>query len=130
MRVLGSIALLYYAFGVFMLQGDFNVIGRISAMYAHCKATEDKDMQWMDFVTDHLVCFDALVDGHPPGDDQRPHRSLPTKEYATSGPVLAINEQVPSSHVLVVPAMVRNYPGEVDLYHFDPVALVFRPPNA
>ncbi|MEO8588857.1 MAG: hypothetical protein ABI432_05765 [Flavobacteriales bacterium] len=130
MRILSSIALFYYAFGVFVLQGDFNILGRVSAMYAHCKATEDKDLTWVDFITDHLVCFDALVDNHPQGDEQRPHRSPPTNEYAGTAPLFEVTGPLPACDRVLIPATDRTYPAEVDLYHFDPVDPVFRPPNA
>lgn len=130
MRAIGSIVLVYYAFGVFLLQGDFNVLGRISEMHDHCKATEDRDMTWVDFITDHLACFDALVDSHPPGDEQRSHNPLPTKEYAGPQPVFAITEPLRVQDRVFAPAMDRAYPGTEDLYRFDPVDLVFRPPNA
>ncbi|HMC96582.1 MAG TPA: hypothetical protein VKG92_02950 [Flavobacteriales bacterium] len=129
MRILASLALLYYALGVFVLQGNFSVLGGISAMYDHCKTTEDKDLTWADFITDHLVCFDALVDNHPPGDDQRPHRSPPVNEYAGTAPLFTIAQSLPLDGHFFIPTTDRNYPVAVDLYRFDPLDLVFRPPN-
>jgi|GEM_PF-2100480 len=129
MRSLSTLALIYYAFGAFVLHGDFNILGRISSMYAHCKATEDKDLQWFDFITDHLVCFDALVDDHPPSDEQRPHRPLPTKVCSTTNPMF-VNEPLRGSPQMVAPVKERNFPQEVDLYHHIALDTVFRPPNA
>ena len=43
----------WYTLGVFILGGDFTLVGDLRGMYAHCKATEDKDMNWIDFITDH-----------------------------------------------------------------------------
>ena len=67
--------LLYYALGTFVLpMGDFSIVSKLPKMYAHCKATEDCDMNAVDFVTDHLLNFDSLFDAHEHGDDQKPHQ--------------------------------------------------------
>ena len=42
-------------------------------MYRHCKATEDKDMTPLDFITDHLVNIDGIFDKHDNGDEQKSH---------------------------------------------------------
>ena len=66
---------LYYCFGATLLpKGDFAVILELPAMYQHCKATEDKDMNIVDFVTDHLINIDCLFDAHDNNDAQKPHQ--------------------------------------------------------
>ena len=52
---------------------DFSVLKDIPEIYSHCKATEDKDMAPLDFITDHLVNIDGIFDHHDNGDDQKPH---------------------------------------------------------
>lgn len=42
-------------------------------MYRKCKATEDKDMTPIDFITDHLLNIDGVFDKHDNGDEQKPH---------------------------------------------------------
>ena len=53
--------------------GDFSMLNELPEMYSHCKATEDKDMTPLDFITDHLVNIDGLFDKHENGDKQKPH---------------------------------------------------------
>jgi len=53
--------------------GDFSMLKEIPEMYRHCKATEDKDMTPLDFITDHLINIDGLFDKHENGDAQKPH---------------------------------------------------------
>ena len=56
-----------------MPMGDFSSITDLPAMYRNCKATEDKDMTPLDFITDHLVDIDCIFDAHENGDEQKPH---------------------------------------------------------
>ena len=66
--------LIYYTFGTISLpMSDFSTLSDLPKMYDHCKATEDKDMTVIDFVTDHLVNIDSLFDNHDNGDEQKPH---------------------------------------------------------
>src|SRR5437868_5797201 len=58
--------------------GDFSALKDLPGMYRHCKATEDKDMTPLDFLTDHLVNIDGIFDKHDHGDAQRPHNPPPT----------------------------------------------------
>jgi len=59
--------------------GDFAALKDIPEMYRHCKATEDKDMTLLDFITDHLVNIDRFFDKHDNGDEQKPHDPSPTQ---------------------------------------------------
>jgi len=66
----------YYLFGIFCLPiGDFSVLKNLPIMYQQCKATEDKDMTPLDFLTDHLVNIDSVFDNHANNDEQKPHTS-------------------------------------------------------
>jgi hypothetical protein len=66
----------YYLLGSTLLPcGDFAFLEKIPAMYRNCKATEDKDMTPLDFITDHLVNFDCWFDAHDKGDLQKPHQT-------------------------------------------------------
>ncbi|MEW5677001.1 hypothetical protein ABGT15_11870 [Flavobacterium enshiense] len=72
--------LLYYTVGTFILpMGNFSILPKLPSMYAHCKATEDCDMDALDFITDHLLNFDGIFDTHEEGDDQKPHRPIQTQ---------------------------------------------------
>ncbi|WP_133242681.1 hypothetical protein [Flavobacterium psychrotolerans] len=76
MRKSASIVLLlYFLLGIFFLpMGDFSVLKDIPDMYRNCKENEDKDMTFVDFITDHLVDMDAIFDKHDKGDEQKPHK--------------------------------------------------------
>lgn len=120
------LALLYYSAGSLLLPlADFSFIPELPEMYSHCKTTEDKDMDLMDFVTDHLMNIDGMFDKHEAGDDQRPHKPL---DHSTGAQLVfvplafacefnAISE--PSSHILYFTE---------SKYHFDFAGDVFRPP--
>lgn len=64
----------YFLLGQMLLpNGDFAVLPNLPAMYAHCQATEDKDLTIVDFITDHLINVDGVFDAHDDGDEQKPH---------------------------------------------------------
>ena len=67
----------YYTLGSTLLPlGDFSRLVDLPEMYRHCKNTEDKDMTFVDFITDHLIDIDGLFDKHDHGDKQKPHTPL------------------------------------------------------
>jgi len=69
--------LAFYSFGIFCLpMGDFSSLNELTEMYHHCKATEDKDMTLIDFITDHLINVDCIFDKHENGDKQKPHNPI------------------------------------------------------
>jgi hypothetical protein len=59
---------------LFLPEGDFSLLTQLPALYQHCKATEDPDMDFIDFITDHLINIDGIFDKHLAGDDQKPHQ--------------------------------------------------------
>lgn len=76
-RVSATLLLVYFFAGtLFLPQGNFSALEDIPAMYHHCKATEDKDMTPIDFITDHLINIDGLFDKHDNGDEQKPHTPI------------------------------------------------------
>lgn len=73
-KAINIFLLAFYSFGTFCLpMGDFSALQDLPEMYQHCKATEDKDMTPLDFLTDHLINIDGLFDKHNNGDEQKPH---------------------------------------------------------
>ena len=97
-------------------------------MYSHCKATEDKDMTPVDFVTDHLVNIDCLFDKHDNGDRQKPHTPISLTHKQTQTFFLS---QTPS---------VREVLGSVTVikiaffyqcsYYFNVPSYIFHPPSS
>ncbi len=118
---------LYYLFGNLCLPGgDFSFLVDIPPMYKHCKATEDKDITFFDFITDHLINFDELFDSHNNGDEQKPHQP-PAKTvnsfqqpvfYATN--ILSNNPEFKTLKI--------NYYFLESKHIFDYKNFVFRPP--
>lgn len=75
----GILAILscYFLLGCMLLpNGDFSLLPEISLMYHQCQATEDKDMNVLDFITDHLINIDGIFDKHDNGDKQKPHTAF------------------------------------------------------
>ncbi len=128
-RISAHILLAYYLIGTLLLpHGDFRSLADLTTLYQHCKATEDADMTPLDFITDHLTCFDALVDNHPPADEQRPHTPLPQMHAST--PVFAEVRPVTTPLFFVTTSVDIPFLAITDLYRFDHSSLVFRPPSA
>ena len=126
-RAIPLFMLLYYTGGALLLPGgNFSVLREIPAMYAHCKATEDKDLTPLDFITDHLTCFDALTDTHPPGDEQRSH--TPPPDVRGNMPSL-IEAHTSTAHLSApISCSTLELLERPDLYRHSHSQLVFRPP--
>jgi hypothetical protein len=51
LKLIGIIFFSFYFFGNILLPlGDFSILPDLPKMYAHCKATEDKDLTLIEFV--------------------------------------------------------------------------------
>ncbi len=71
----GIFLISFFCFGAIVLpDADFSVIKELPKMYQNCKETEDNDMTFVDFITDHLVNIDGFFDKHDKGDEQKPHK--------------------------------------------------------
>ena len=128
-RIAAHIVLFYYLLGTLLLpHGDFRSLADLSALYEHCKTTEDPDMTPLDFITDHLTCFDALVDSHPPRDEQRSH--TPPARLHQNAPVVAEVRAIASPMLVIAPVLDIPFCATTDLYRFHHSSLVFRPPLA
>ena len=74
-RFIASFTIMFFCFGTILLpNGDFSIIKELPEMYHNCKQTEDQDMTFVDFITDHLVNIDGCFDNHDKGDQQKPHK--------------------------------------------------------
>src|ERR1700722_15030225 len=75
-RLLGIILFSYFLSGTLLLpQGDFSTLPDLPRMYAHCKETEDHDLDIPDFIEEHLLMMDDLM-GEPPDPQDRPHQPI------------------------------------------------------
>ena len=127
LRAFTRLLLIYFALGTFMLpQSDFSILLDLPSMYRHCKATEDKDMDFIDFITDHLINIDGIFDKHHKGDDQLPHTPFP---YHTmeSIPFLSKNDL---QYEITKPQFVikTNSPTLKNSYSYKYVSSIFHPP--
>ena len=123
--------LIYYTFGTICLpMSDFSTLSNLPKMYEHCKATEDKDMNVLDFLTDHLVNIDSLFDNHDNGDEQKPHKTVDFTIHHTVCQMFQEiktiefknNTQFVASHQI----KISNY--KKAFYSFNIMASIFRPP--
>ncbi|MEZ4804631.1 MAG: hypothetical protein R2852_03890 [Bacteroidia bacterium] len=74
MRVLASVLIAFFSFSAFCLpSGDYSYLPQLPQMFKQCKAHEDKDLNLIDFISDHLINFDCLIDKHTGSDHQKPH---------------------------------------------------------
>ena len=121
---------LYFSLGtIFLPMSDFSVIENLPKMYANCKATEDKDMTPIDFITDHLVNIDSLFDKHNHGDEQKPHKNIDftlhhsiTSFFQEITTIEFHNNKTAISNAVQIP----DY--ENSLYFHNPISSLFRPP--
>lgn len=118
--------LFYYALGsVILPSSDFSILPKLPSLFAHCKATEDKDMTILDFITDHLMNIDGVFDAHEQGDDQKPHQPFDCK---ISNALICIVFNPISSVISVNEIKVENVFITNTNYKFDFVGNIFRPP--
>jgi hypothetical protein len=54
-------------------EADFSLLAQLPALYRHCKAIEDPDMDSIDLITNHLINIDGIFDKRLPGDNQKSH---------------------------------------------------------
>jgi hypothetical protein len=128
-KAVNILVLAFYTFGSFCLPlGDFSMLTGLPQMYRHCKATEDKDMNPLDFVTDHLLNIDGLFDKHDNGDEQKPHTPVPFHHHGqtivTIVPCL-IFSVAPFQHTAIKPITPSD-----NFHPSDYISKILRPPIA
>lgn len=128
--ILTNLLFTFYSFGtIFFPMSDFSVIGNLPKMYAHCKATEDKDMTPLDFVTDHLINIDSLFDKHDKGDEQKPHKNNDfTFHHSTTCFFQEVNTIAFNNIKLLISSTVLIPDYENSLYFHNLIFSIFRPP--
>lgn len=120
------LTLVYYSIGSLVLPAsDFSIIPELPQLYSHCKATEDKDMNFADFITDHLINIDGIFDQHKNGDEQKPHKN---QEHQINSTFVFLPSQVS----IPLTTKITTSPDKIQFadtkYCFDFVGNVFRPP--
>ncbi len=126
-RIISLLILSYYlTVSLCLPQGDFSAVMDLPQMYRHCKATEDKDMTPIDFITDHLINIDCLFDKHNNGDEQKPHAPVQfhhqqSQNYFTTSELKVMQNNF-SALEDVAPAIEEN------IFFSDILKIIFRPP--
>lgn len=75
-KTLVIILFAYFVAGaMFLPEGDFSTLPDMPKMYASCKL-EDPEMSLPDFISEHLLAIDGLIDddGAEPG--EKPHKPI------------------------------------------------------
>ena len=105
-------------------EANSSLLAQLPALYTHCKTTEDADMNFIDFITDHFI----IIDKHFRGDNQKPHQPFQFHHHQhantfiqaalqtdISGPVVQLNHfKLPKNKT----------------FHSSYIAYVFHPPDA
>lgn len=72
--------LAFYTFGTFFLpMGDFAVLKDLPEMFRHCKATEDRDLNVLEFMAEHVTPIGQLIEAaeHESEEDgDKPHEPI------------------------------------------------------
>ena len=120
-----ALLLFYFAAGTLLLpQGDFAALPDLPKMYAHCKATEDSDLDIFDFVEEHLLMLDDLM-GETPEPQDKPHQ--PVQFHHIFAPVTVAVRQIAIAKAPLVTEKIQA-PILNEVYLSDYPASVFRPP--
>ena len=125
-KLICILTLVYYSIGSLILPAsDFSIIPELPHLYSHCKATEDKDMNFSDFITDHLMNIDGIFDKHEKGNEQKPHKNF---EHQINSTFVFLPSQVsiPLTNKFTFSSDKIKFAD--NKYYFDFVVNVFRPP--
>jgi hypothetical protein len=107
--------------------GDFSLLTDLPEMYRHCKATEDKDMTAIDFITDHLVNIDELFDNHQNGDEQKPHQPIQNNHHGLT--TASFISEFTFSITQFQPTIEKPLFSSVNFFRSDYFSKIFRPPT-
>jgi hypothetical protein len=108
--------------------GDFSQMADLHSMYDHCKATEDKDLTIMDFVTDHLINIDGLFDQHKHGDDQKPHKPKQNNSVMQVFQILEKHIPFETQPYYEYVVLVKHMGDCTSHYQFQTASDIFHPP--
>ncbi len=122
---------MYFLLGqMFLPNGDFSVLPDLPVMYAHCKATEDKDLSVLDFITDHLINIDGLFDAHN-NDEQKPHKPF-NFNHLSNGLILISQVNKPEiirfKNVVAIETADELPHSKQHFYQSNFLSSIFRPP--
>ncbi len=116
-----------------MPMGDFSVIAELPGMYKCCKATEDKDLNVLEFFTEHVSGMGQLLEGIEHDEEQdeandKPH--IPVQFHFQQMQLVCIASDVKTSATYPVHQLIIPIPVEEKMYRADYISNIFRPPIA
>jgi len=128
-KVAVIVILCYYLLGSMILPfGDFSKLGTLHGVYTNCKATEDKDLNVFEFLTDHVIDFDCFFDIHEEAEEEEDHTRL-YHEYSTNTNQIFHEyytfhfNRRPDIEVISKPLCSYN-----SMYTFQSITSIFHPP--
>jgi hypothetical protein len=108
-------------------ESDFTLLGQLPALYHHCKETEDEDMSFMDFITDHLININSIFNMHDTNDAQKPHQPFRFEHLQH----IVAYEPVYSNLDIAIPLFQHRsiYLLRAVSIHSDYISCMFHPPD-
>jgi hypothetical protein len=110
--------------------GDFAMLKDLPEMYRHCKATEDKDLNVFEFLTEHVSPIGQLMEGteHESEEDgDKPHE--PIQSISCGQTIDFVVSQFSFSITQFFRIDVKVHPIHNDTFFAsDYISKIFRPP--
>jgi len=109
-------------------EADFSLVSQLPALYRHSKTTEDADMNFIDFITDHLINTAGVFDKNLPGNGQKPHHSFRFHNLQHDNNFISASLQLN----IAEPVFLINglKPLKSNCYHSVYMVYIFHPPDA
>ena len=128
-RALWIIVLPCFSMSILCLpEGDFALLTQLPALYQHCKDTEDPDMNFIDFITDHLINIDGIFDKHLAGDDQKPHKPFKFRYFQHETSYMPGNFLANLTTPLI--ELKKSNCTTIKNFHSKYLVYIFHPPNS
>ena len=110
--------------------GDFAMLKDLPEMFRHCKATEDKDLNVFEFLTEHVSPIGQLIEGaeHEQEEDgDKPHE--PIQSINCGQTIAFVISQFAFSITQFYHIDVKQHPIHNDTFFpSDYISKIFRPP--
>ncbi|MBL7800988.1 MAG: hypothetical protein JNL95_09720 [Chitinophagales bacterium] len=130
-RAINILVLAFYTIGTLCLpMGNFAMLKDLPEMYRHCKATEDRDLNVFEFITEHVSPIGQLIEGaeHESEEDgDKPHE--PIQSINTGQTIAFFINQFSFSITPIYHIEVKKQPTQKDTFFAsDYISKIFRPP--
>ena len=121
----------YYLLGSILLPlGDFSTVADLPAMYKHCKATEDADLDVYEFITEHLIGVAVFFDdnNHHKSDD-KPHKPFHSQFQHQLFQIFGKNEIHVFTKAIYFLENLTHSSFYTSNYSFQTISSIFHPPT-